>query len=280
MFRMLARRRSQKLIPAGSDEVLFAMSLPSDTVVHDIKAEIHVVGNQEMGVAEGTMYGLEMWLLPVFDPDGGATYETIMNALVPKDTDVQAMDLDTGASDTAPFFEPGEADWSQVLDIGLRPEKLYGRYKLFTIANALAIMRDTATPFVVDWVPGELVKVRVRKRLRVRQPTVLIMALAAPALDDTSAVPRVHLAEDEWVRVKYAREMLKKAYIDLLGMTEAGAETPWEEATDLLQLHLEPDVHEEVAGSYVANTWTAFTDAKIDHSVVGDVSVKMLSTGR
>ena len=106
---------------------------------------------------------------------------------MPKDTDSQTLDLDTVAADTTPFFEPGEADWSQVMDVGVRPEKLYGRYKMVSFMNASFKGRDNETPFALEFRFGDIVNMRVRRRLRVRQPTVLVCAMASPAMDDTNS---------------------------------------------------------------------------------------------
>ena len=280
MFRMLARRRTQVSVEAGVDKVLFGISLPQDTVVHDIKAEIHIIGVTDHPSSGGTFYGIEMYVLRVTDPDAQETHQITWDQFVPKDTDTQAIDLDTSAQDTTPFFEPGEADWSQVLDIGVRPRKLYGRYKMLTFLNSSFKGRDPATPFNAEFRFGDMVQLRVKRAIRVREPSVLVCGMASPAMDDTSTTEEKALFENEWSRVKYARQMLHQAHMDLIGMTEAGSETPWEDATDLLQKHLEPDVFEQDAASFLSEQFNVFTDAKIDHSVVGDLSVKMLSTGR
>lgn len=256
------------------------MTLPSDSVLHDIKGEIHILEDQDLNVNAATFYGLEGYILPLLDPDAGISFETLWDNLVPKDTDVQAIDLDTGAADTTPFFEPGESDWAQVLDIGMRPEKIYGRYKMLTGLNAHIKVKDTETPFSLEARHGDLVRLRVKKRYRVRQPSVVVFGIASPALDDTTANVETALGENELGRVKYARQMLEMAMMDLLGLTETGAETPWEEATDLLQRHLEPDVFEETATRWTSPQFSVFSDVKFDHSVVGSLSVKQLSTGR
>jgi len=280
VFRMLARRRSQVLVTPGTDRVIWAMSLPNGTVVHDIKGEVHVIGTLDNRFDEATFYGLEVYILPVFDPDASNSAEVLWDQLVPKDTDVQAIDLDSAAADTTPFFEPGEADWSQVLDVGVRPRKLYGRYKMVTGLNSAFAGRDPATPFGVETRLGEIIPMRIKKSFRVSQPSMLVCALASPAMDDTTTTVELALSENEWSRVMYAEQMLEQAHMDLIGLTEAGAETPWEDATDLLQKHLEPDVFEETATNFVSEQWQTYADIKIDHSVKGRLDIKMLSTGR
>lgn len=281
MQRMFGRRWSQTVVPAGADRVLAAISMPSESRLNDFKATVHI--NLTTGsifpVNQVVGYALEMWILPVHDPDGALTYDTIFDRLVPKDTDVQAMDLDTGASDAGPFWEPGEADWSKLLRVGLQPEKLYARHKLLSYANANAKVIDNETPFLPGFIPNDVVEVRVKKNYYIENPSVVVLAMASPSFDDTTAVAQAPLLENEWARVKYITEVMKMAQIDLFGLVESGAETPWEEATDLLQKHLQPDVFEETTSAFGNTSWTVFVEGMIDHSVVGQLGKAAISLG-
>ena len=136
-----------------------------------------------------------------------------------------------GALDTSPFFEPGEADWTAVFDVGLRPERIYHRDRLLTIVNgSVFTYQDNQSPFNVEWRAGDSFSIHIGKRLRVRQPSVLVFAVAAPSMDDTTVTIQAALAENEWPQVKYMSHILERAMLHVLGVVEAGAETPWEEA--------------------------------------------------
>ena len=63
-------------------------------------------------------------------------------------------------------------------------------------------------------------------------------------------------------------------------VTEAGAETPWEEATRLLQKHLEPDPFEETAGEWSGTNWDYTARCIMDHSVVGRLEGVQVTSGR
>lgn len=277
MFRMIARRRSQILAGTGTDQVMFGLSLPSDTVVNRIRANVELTGSVDKAAAEGLWYGCEGWILPILDPEDNSSFEVIWDQLVPKDSDVQTLDLDTGAQDTATFFEPGEADWAQLLDVGLRPQRIYQRLRMLTYAS-------TPKPHTVadapNWRPTDVFRIEINRRLVVRQPSVVLFAMGIPVGDDTTTVVETALSETEWSQVKYMEHVLERAQMDLLGLTEAGAETPWEEATDLLQSHLEPDLFEETGGAWAAWSANVFTDALIDHSVVGRLGKMIVTQGR
>lgn len=277
MLRMFARRRSQIVVPTSTDRAMFGLSLPSDTVINRIRADVHVMGTSTEAFTLAHWYGVEGWILPILDPEDASSIDVLWNQLVPKDTDVQTLDLDTGTQDTAPFFEPGEADWSQLLDVGLRPQRIYQRLRMMTYANSQKphTVADAAT-----YIPADVFRIELNRRVVVRQPSILIFAFASPTGDDTTATVPTALTEIQWSQVKYFEHVLERAQMDLLGLTETGAESPWEEATDLIQTHLEPDVFEETAGFWNNKTYNVATDAIIDHSVVGRMGKMTISTGR
>lgn len=281
MLRMFGRRQSQVRTVVGADAVLFGISLPSDTVIHDISAKIHAVGNNYLVASRAHMSAVEMWILPVHDPDEVTSYDSLWDRLVPKDTDTQTLDLDTAASDTNTFYEAGMAEWGAMLDVGFRPERLYHRHRIHTMTNsAIFRFQDNQSPFAVQWISGFDFRIKIRRRLRVSQPSVLVLAAGAPDLLGTTGTAMAPLLESEWPQVKYAGNMLERAMMDLFGITEAGAETPWEEATDLLQKHLDPDPFEGTSGQWVSEAYDYYTEAMIDHSVVGSLEKLQVTTGR
>lgn len=281
-LRMYARRTGQISTGTGSDQVMVGMSLPKDTVVHDIKVNVSMMGVQDDRTrSQACFYAVEGWILPIFDPDAETVYDTLWDTLVPKDSDVEAIDLDTAASDASPFYEPGEHDFTKIFDIGNRPEKVYGRYRMLTMANgALNIYQDVVSPYDHLWLPGDRFSINVKRRLRIREPSVLLFGIANPTTDDLSSTLPKSLAEEKWGQVMYMGEVLHRAMLHLLGLTETGAETPFEEASALLKEHLEPDVYTEDSGVFVTQGFTVYTEMTVDHSVPGMLKPTMLSSGR
>ena len=273
---MFARRRSQIYVQEGQDQVLFGLSLPSGSRINNISANIHVVGNSIQPRTNVNMFAVEGYILPVIDPDAGASLETIWDTLVPKDDDVDTIDLDTQAADTQPFFEPGESAMAEVLDVGFQPEKVYSTRRMMSFANA-GMRQEEAS--VLEFAPASVINVRVRKNYAIQNPSVLVFSLASPSLDDTTNTIEAAASENEWPRLKYMEVVLEQALIQFMGLVEAGAESPWEEAAALLRKHLEPDVYEENGGSWAVQQWYAFTDAVIDHSVEGTMGKLQLGTG-
>lgn len=281
MLRMYARRMSQKSITVGTDLVLVGMTLPSDSVIHNVSCRVSCLINSIFNFTSIAAYAVEAWLVPLLDPDAASPFDTLWDTLVPKDTDVEVLDLDTGAVDTTPFYEPGEIDLSQLFDVGLRPERVYQRIRMLTpLGGAAAVFQDSVSPYAPRWVPGDSFHLQLKKRYRVRQPSALLVGFASPAMDDTTATAEVALGEAELAQVKYMGEVIKRAMMHQLGLTEAGAETPWEEATALIKKHLEPDVVEQTVDTFAGGAWHVATRMVVDHSVVGELGKGQISTGR
>lgn len=284
MLRMWARRKSQIIAATAADTMMFGMSLPGDTVIHDIKFNIEFLGansSQELESIKAVGWAVETWIVPIDDPDQTADFNDTWDTMVPKDTDVQTMDLDTQGANTDVMYEPGEAEWQKVFDVGFRPEMLMHQHGTITINNTTGIVFiDSQTPFEPKWQPGGEMKYHTSKRHRVTQPSALLVAVGIPAFDDTVTVVESPLVEDEWGRVKYMADTVKMAMMDVIGLIETGAETPWEDATDLLQKHLEPDVFEQTSDFFSGTALVCQGEMIVDHSVVGELAIKSISTGR
>jgi len=276
---MFARRLHQQACAVGSDQVVVGLALPSESTINDISIDLRV----QTGVVDVRVISLmavEGWIIPVLDPDAGASYQTLWDILVPKDTDVEVIDLDVGAVDATPFYEPGEPDFTEIIDAGLRPQRIYHRNEMLTLHNALLAWHDTITPFGEDMVAGVRLNIRIRQKYRIAQPSILMFAVANPSMDDTTTTQPLQPSEDEWGQTKYIGHVLERAMLHLFGVTEAGAETPWEEATALLKKHLEPDVFEETAGRFGGSALEVVAKAMVDHSVVGRLDTQTITTGR
>ena len=96
-------------------------------------------------------------------------------------------------------------------------------------------------------------------------PSYLLIAVSSPLTTVTTTTFFTVGTNEEWAMLRYLGETARKMLMQLVGLTEAGAETPWEEAASLVGSLIERVV-EETAGSFTPNTWTVFTQltAEID----------------
>lgn len=277
-MRMYLKRQSQKSITPGTDRVIVAISLPSDCRLLDVWMNWHFVGPQT-DIEDAVMYAITGYVLPVTDPDAGGTFDTIWDQQVPKDLDRGAgsgLDLDGASIDTTNEFEPGEFDAQELLNLGRQPEQIFRRRKMVSFATSPHAFRD-GTPDTYR--PLDDFKTHLRKNYRVANPSIVAFGVSSPMLTDTLATPLLPLAETEWPQIKYAQVMLHNALMDLMGLIEVGAETPFEDAAILLDNFIEPDVEEDDVGRWAQADWGVFCDAVFHISVPGDMGEITLSSG-
>jgi len=290
MLSMTARRWFGIEVDDGTDEVMFGISLPSETIVDDVRVKLDFIsgsvaggGNQFPIITAGAI-AVEGYVLPVFDPDTSTpNFDVLWDQLVPKDTDVDVIDLDTVAQDATSFFEPGEMAMANIFDIGNQPKRIFHHHRLVTAVNSsVHTLQAIATPADPGkYTPGGSLQIHLNKPMRVSQPSVLVFAFGVPFMTDTSASGPGALGEAEWAQVKYMEHTLERAMLHQLGVFEAGAETPWEEASALLRKHLNPDILENVANQFhTQGEYAVFGEASIRHRVVGELKIGNISTGR
>lgn len=241
-----------------------------------------MTGPSELTLAQVVTYGLEGWILPVEDPDSVVTMNALWDSHVPKDTGTQTLDLDADAADSTPFYEPGHIAWEFMFDMGLQPRRLYHRHRILSAANgAIGFRQDEETPFIEHWFPGRVERVNVSRPTRVRSPSLVVFAVAAPLTTITSATaPTAAFAEADWGRIKFIDDVVEMAMIDLLGLHEAGAEKPWEDAALLLKEFLDPVVLEANAGTLQPKSWLASGELVFDVVVPGRMKQQVLTGGR
>lgn len=282
MTKMLVQRASKITVDTTADQVLMGVSLPSDSVISEIRFKGSMVGGAILTTSQIMGYALEAWILPVLDPDAAVAFDVLFDNLVPKDTDSTSLDLDTIAADVTSFWEPGEFDATQLVDVGLRPERLWHRHRFLDMATgAIAYMDNAAPPTALDWQPGDRFGFSRPKRYRVRQPSVFVIAATSPAGDDTVGTVGVALSESSWFQIKYIDHLVERLMISMFGLTETGAETPWDEALQVLQLHIDPNFFEETGGQLVTQNYELLGEMTLKMDVPGSLPKgKLIASGR
>ncbi len=264
---------------ASSDTRITAFDLPADSVLKSVSSVIDLVSVIKAFEREtAIMYAAAAYIIPIDDPDSVSSYDNLWDRFVPKYTDVDTIDLDTGSADATPFWEPGEADFTEIFDMGDKPLKLFSRRKMLTFANpgtAGLRFQPAETPFEAQWMPADSFRFNVNRSIRIRNPSVVMLALSNPALDDTTTT-FAHLIEEEWGQIQFVESTLERALMDQLNLVEAGATIPWENASAVLRKHLAPDVFEGVGATFLTNTWNMFSMLNFSHTVPGKMSFRQV----
>jgi len=269
------------VIATGTDSVVAGVWVPGGAIITGVQGEVKLNTTTEITMAQAAAVGLEGWILPMEDLDSSVTMNALWDSHVPKDTIADTFDLDTDAADAGSMYEPGLISWELMIDVGMTARRVYHRHEIVSALDAILIRQDTETPFIEHFFAGLKYRVDLRSSIRVRQGSLLVFGVGVPDTLETSAtIPLQGFNEDEWGRIKFIDHVLEQAMMTLLGLTEAGAETPWEEAAQLLRRYLDPRLLELNAGTFVGVSWTAVGELVFDIVVPGRMSTKILTGGR
>ncbi len=254
----------------GVDKVFAAIAVPRGGVFHGANIDLKLWALEQVAV-NVSMYGITGYAVPILDPDAAATYDAIWDAQVPKNM-IQsegALDLDTGAADTTPEYEPGEVNWAGVFDMEGRPRRLLRVRGSMSFGDDGVGRGPFATGGATHFIPNKSFRFNIRGGFRARRPTAIMFAVSLPALDRTTTTALTSPTEDEWLMLRYLEDTAIDAMKFLIGRVEAGAKTPYTEAAVFLDKTLAPDVY-EAAGTQMAVTgFELFSQSKFTMSVPG-----------
>lgn len=282
MVRLWRRQLSQVDVGLGSDNVLAWAQVPSDGFLNGVTGEIHCTFlTTRIGIETATYYGVKGVMVASPSPDdSGDNANEMWDALVDKDKDFAkgALDIDPSDVVTESFIEPGEPNINALMDMETYDEagEFYSRAKLMTYMGTRSGFDAATEPG--DWLPADAFKVRSSKRrMRADYHSWAMIAFGCPAMDDKQTTPAAFGGEAQWAQLKYVEMVLEQAFTHLIGLTEVGAETPWEDAAAMLEAYIEPTVYEATASSFTQTTWRVFGMHTWDVSVPGHPNFSSIS---
>ncbi len=270
---LVGRRMFAQQVAAGADQIVAGMWLPARTVLKSVRGYCVFEAAVERGLNEIGMGALGGYILPVVDPDAASTMATIWDAQVPKDSTVETLDLDAGTGVAAPFWEPGSQKWESIYDVGQQTLRIFESHFLSGMGhNAIAVNRDPETSFDYEYIGGKTIGVDQSGGMRVHGPSLVAFAVGSPATTATSATAAIAaITEEQWGQLQFIDHVVERAMLHLLGLTELGAETPWEEATALLRQHVSPAVLEVAGGIFQTTTWNVIGEMEFVIEVEGRI---------
>lgn len=268
-MRIFGRRAMQSTIAAGTDQVIAEFPIPAGGRLNNINLEVHVLGPDERTADFMQIYGIAGFVVPILDPDAQVSLDTIWDQLIPKDLDAGSgvFDIDTGATDATPEYELGELDLSAVFELtSIGPREIFRRQKRLSMAvNPAGYAQIDSVPD--KYKPNDYFTTKISKGVSVSAPSYVLIGFSSPDLTQTTATFPVTISEKEWIQYQYLEQAVENMLMFVAGLVEAGSETPYTEASDLVAKLLEADVFEEDAGFFDPVTFTVFCFATFDVTV-------------
>lgn len=251
-----------------------AIALPRGGVFHGLSGSLRFRQVERLAV-QAVMWGVSAYIVPVPDPDAAATYDALWDTLVPKNVfaGTGVLDLDTVAVDGTPEWEPGEVNWAGVFDMESGPRRVMRKRGL--IDASVGGTGPIATGGATHYVPQKTLSINVKGGHRVKVPSALMFAFSNPTIDRTTDTVLTSPTEDEWLMLRYLEDTALDAMKFLIGRTEAGATTPYTEASAFLQKTLAPPVFEETAAEFASGQYFGTFSGKFTMSVPGTMKAKL-----
>lgn len=276
-MRLFPHVTGESAIAAGADGVIAGIPIPGNSTLKHVWIDFSVVAAAIQDVLDASMYAVTAYIVPVLDPDGGVALDTMWDNQIPKDDDVgsDVIDMDTGTADATAEVEPGEPSIEELFNVSARPERIFQRSEMITFGKQSAgFAAGTPNTFI----PRDAWKSEIKRHYFVPDPSFLLFGLSAPLMTGTDAGSMVIANNETWLQIRYMADTAKNAWLQAVGLTESGAETPYEEAATVMSAFLER-FFEQTSGAMFAQAWRAFVDMRYEIEVEGELSIGSISAG-
>lgn len=261
-------------IATGTDEALIGWPIPKNSTINYMKGEAHVMRTTPIDVGDVSIFGIETWLMPISDEVTDMdSLDTMWDTLVPKDDDLVNIDSNFTA-DTDPFKEVGEISVTQLFG----QERTQPLQRLFQYEGFLSFARTTSgfvpgTPPANTFIPSEVVALGISAPSFMPADGAVLVGFAVPALDftaDDNIIAANRL--DNMYILRYLDDFIDNAQINLAGLQEAGAETPYEDIMALILNVLEKVSTDGSAFDFLTGTYTVAMKCILGMVVEGSLS--------
>lgn len=281
MLRFFRHQLGEVEVSSGTDRVVAFMPLASECSQNNVWGKVHVIAQDVEFISDVSLYGIDGFVLPMPDPDTPDSVDDLWDRLIDKDDDLTAgaLDLDETAADTDNLYEAGEPSLGNILDMHLYKDDNHW-------FKRRGLMSFATSPTGFNWVdsnlstyhPRDFFKIRARKKIFTEFFSISLLGVSVPTVITTSTVGMSPANRAQWMQQKYLEVVLEQAWMSLVGLTETGAETPWEDAALYVQELLEPDPYEQNTGAFqTLSSLRVFAETTWDLSVPGRREFKILS---
>lgn len=254
----------QRLVAGNTDEVIGGMPIPRNGVLANVWGDVHVIATTNRDRDLAMVYACAGYVVPYFDDTKSLSYDSLWDQKIPKDDQVivtaGAVDLDMQpeAADATPFSDPGIANVNRLYDVGNVAERIYKRERILTIASR-GLFEPVASSEVDLWMPTDHFNIRIKKNYRVTTSAYVLFALSAPDISNEETANETTLDASQEAMLENLELAIELAMPSIVGLTEAGAESPFFLLAQLIELLVEPIVESETADSFVGGAYNVFT---------------------
>lgn len=284
MITMIERKSyTARNIAAGSDQVIASMPIPPGGVFMGFRADIHGIAAVHQNVLQASSVNVKGVLVTLGGSmmDVSLSVDTLFDQMVPKDSDLSLVagedeiDWDDGAI-SGPFEEPGQVNWNDMMELGVRPQAVYEGSRMVSMATSGRMPHVDTTD---EYFPTFRMGAGSNRKVRVRQASYFLLAVGSPSWDKvTTSVPTT-LSDSDWSILTYPDVTFDIMLPDIIGLTETGSESPHSDFAQIALELVEPPVHEAADGKFLEIAWEIRSKWAVRIATPGRPSMKMLTGG-
>lgn len=265
---VVARTIGSLTVGGNTDKVLGAMALPKGGKLMSVQGEVHVIGEEDQPTDKFMAYGFSGQMVDIQDPETTQQYQDIWDDVVVKASDpigvaaTNNLDFDWLTNDTVPEIEPGEMDIDALLGL-TQAQKEFIPPRLEWISWAKNKQGGFIAGTPDDFLPSDFKTFRSNRKLVAETPSALMLTVSSPVLDETQVIA-AHSppsSAGEWYMLANLKETMRDFGKMNAGLTEAGAISPYLNASVLIGDTVAPDMIDESTTQYNAMSWQALVVA-------------------
>lgn len=237
--------------------------VPDGARLLGVQGELHVIGAEAAPTNQLSAYGFSGELIPIPDPDGSIDINTLWDNMVTKPVEptttaaTSVVDFDFDTANTDPDTEPGKIDLNDLLGL-LDPTKqiMSPHLEWMSFAKGNPISVGAATPDT--YTPRSFKTFRSSRTLIAEGSSYAMLAVSSPNLDDDQTTESTEANSKAWAIYENIKNVMNDFWKMQTGLTEAGAESPYDTVTTILTELLSPKMINPVSSLLDPMQYTAF----------------------
>lgn len=265
----------------GTDAVIGHVALPAMSKLLNVWGMISIWADTGVPIEDVLAYACRGAVLDVGDTDNALTLDGLWDAVMPKDVDISAtagqeqLDFERTTADTREFSEIGEVNPLDIWSIKGPTETIFDRKRIMNFGSSPTGFNVTGPVYH----PRDHFSARVAKKYSVDSMSYVLFAVGSPDVaSETATIPQV-VNDFEWFLLGYLEYVLEQAWMQVVGLTEAGAETPFADLSTFLERMVEPPAVLDTVMNFDNSTYMTLGELTFEIQVPGKPQFGVVSGG-
>lgn len=267
-MRVIARSVGAQQIAGNVDRVVVSMPLPKGGKLISVHGEVHIIGEEDQPTNRFMAWGMSGVLVPIPDPETAITFNALWDNVVVKAADptlvaaTNLLDFDWDTANTGPEIEPGEMDIDALLGL-TQGQKEFIPPRLSWMSWAKGRQGGFIAGTPDDYLPSDFKTYRSKRALVADVPSALMIAVSSPVLDEVEllAANTTPASSAQWYQLQNMDETMRDFAKMQAGLTDAGAISPYFDATALIADLVARDMLDESGTLFNSVSWTTLVTA-------------------